>query len=1834
MKDKSANKIVSGLNTDVSPQDQPEGTYRFGLNAMRESKDGDMGSRTNEGSNTECYELPEDYVPIGSVYMTNGSQAIFLVSRDGTRNEIGVTDQDCNYTTHINTSSEVLNLRVNHQVDATYRLRRGCEDTIYFVDGLNKPRYYNFSKPKDFQDSNGNWVEEKFELIKVVRNRPSFLKFEVQERGNLPPGSYNFAIQFLDEDLNPTEWITTSETIIIYNDRFNSKSFPEIRGSTNKITDYQNYGHTSKSIRMEMSIDDKEFPYYRIAVLESNTGSGHITRVLYSDEISTSVKVFEYSGGNMLIEGTEEEIKQFTNIISSANHIEQIENQLVLSEITGNTINFCKLQKYASQIQSELILEEVILDDISEINNPKRATKHIEKMGHTPGEIYPFGIVYVFEDGSETPEFHIPGRNSTHKSKMSANNKLENTYYDESGNCDINYWGVDGQGDPLLGENVRHHRFPTRGEIGEPLFRRVGKEEEIEKTVNAAYLKISGTPHIDWYDVNHYAIYKVVYWINGQEHSKDIHIYPSTYQDGEMYLIDTVPTYDDWDSPFFQYDIELYDPVDPDLTLELIFEDIPAPPDYYDDFVYKTRIFGINFFNIITPSIEDTDGKKIIGYYIVRGERTEENKTILDSGILLPLVEQAPGSKLKYVAHGFTNPNIDGDRIKKDMFALVYPHHKFKNTEYTSISEIIEEGEFVPERIHTIKSITKDVQPGTSYDPEYHKKKSKDTNGYELHIGIRDTLYEFSPSNEVFADSSTIKDIFHLDALFSHKVVDYEGNDKEVFNLSSDNKIAIVQLSEPKILNHRRAKFVTLKRNLTDPYSAFRYMPYFRQSSLQPIFYGGTTDHTVFNGDSYISPLRYTSTVYYDTRPANRDTKSGIWRYIIGGLAIIIGSILIETGPIGIAIIAFGVSQIATGIKIDQISKVYQELYEEGLRETLEDDDAKPMFDRDLKDDTIQWFMDVASNFWMESTINANWRVGSNKGITDFLPAPTRHERENLIQYGIDKLTIADFDQEEGRLYQGFAKAEIYEVNLDYERRERQKLHFPLPPEYNCCSKCIEYFPHRTMWSQRSFQEEKTDNYKTFLPNNYRDIEGNTGKITDIFTMQNNFYIHTEEGLWHLPQNIQERITDQIVSFLGTGEFFSLPPRRIVDDATGNSAGTRHKWATRKTPYGVFFVSDKQGIVYQFDGNSLNPISSVGMFNWAKNNIPINADTDYYQRNRLPFPMSNNPSHSFGTGYISTYDSRHENIIFSKRDYIIDENFNGKRPFVLCGESDHLRVFPLFHYIKEFRENLGWKYEGIKDCKMVFSRNIQVPKTIIEYKGLTNDTDIFVYIDSSGVLGEETSPCFTKVKQAVLAWYGQFVSSNPGWSGNIYIRSDSSGRPLDLIKLIESVDYHYNTQDKDVLYINFTSKAYPMYHNDWDGSNINTFTLAGNPNQDFIDDVDEFQTRVQNFKSFRTILYPLALGEDSCQSNFDFRTESQMYILNMLAAWAGINLSVEEFDEMFIDPNPEFTQEEWNKFKLEITNNVTTNYSAFPALRTLSVMGQWNRSIDTLNTYQVVTDLNNILQSLEEGVEVVKMFDEVEYSYVDSVPLENPKFFNASWTLSYSLRDKAWLTFHSYLPRFFMNIPENFFSWTTGSKYLWKHNSKTRNLEFYGDRYPFIVEFVSTSNPFITKIWEYFEFITEAKRYDPEIKDYVDERFITFNKGLFYNSRQISGVLDLVVKDTKDRSEEYMMQQVHNFDNDTIIIDKNELNWSFNDLRDYRDNYSEPMFKSSFKDLQDNYFIDKKVNDNVINKNKDWFELESFRDKYLVVRLIFDNFDPYIKLLFNISVSNESYSPR
>ncbi|MDB4285890.1 hypothetical protein N9933_01150 [bacterium] len=1508
------NRIYKGLNKDHSLQDQPKETYSFALNTTAETQAGDIGFLSNEESNEICFVLPTSFVPIGKIYIGKGQTAIFLTKDDNTEAIIGIQDDSCNFTIHVQTD---LNFNRNSPIDATYRLRRGCERVIYFTDNLNKPRIYNFDQPDDFKTL-GVWDASKFSLTKTYASIPEFDSITVENSGELEPGSYNFGVQYLDADLNPTEFMTTSDTVIIYHDNLTSKDYPYVRGSgsIDKKTIYSNFDKTNKSIRVELSNFDIAYPYYRIAIIEATAGTGRVSRVVYSKETPIEISTFIYSGQEGYVKGTVEEVQAYGYQIERARHILQLENKLVLMDTEGADVNFCDLQQFASKIKADLVLKSVDLNNGTSVNNPKRGNYHNESIGYQPGEIYAFGIYYIFDDNSISPVYHIPGRNSTTASTMSLDNaSVSDVYVDTHGCQDL--WGTDYTGLNLTGQPIRHHRFPLRTEVLEPLVTEIPGSGLVTKY--ELIVSIQGKLAVAWptgQDIDVRVSYTIDTGSGPVAYTKNFMLLNGDYDPGPGFsgdvLIDTAIN----PSVILFTQIEEYDTVGGSYVafgttsgltetiqpIKTIVSDIGVPQ-------FTSNIMGIEFSNILLPTIS---GKTVIGYQVVRAKRDEGDKTVLDNGVLVPMLDEASGI---FCSHGHLFPT--NGILKEDIFALIHPEHKFNGREYTGVTDYIKEGRFFATAKSTASIIAEDVQPGTSYDSSRHKKRERDTDGYSFHGMTRNSnLTYFGSPTGSFADETEIEDIFYLDALFGKTVVDVNLDRKDVYNLSGDNRIGIVQLNKSVTSGvEDNLTYVVMKRDLSNPYTDFLTRPYYTETNNPKYFSVGTETVEIFNGDSYISSMRYTSTMHYDISLKFRGSKTSLWNHVLGVLSIIVGAVLTVVGVVtggavsalGIAVIGFGASQISAGLEKDQVRRIYTDLYEQGLNNTVDDDDTEDQFgavytSTDQDDDEIQMLCDTATNIWFESGVNMNWRNGATEGITDFLDSPGSYIEKELLSYLLEKATNIDTSADTGRAYQGYSKAEIYDLNKDYTRRNWEKLYYHLPLEYDCCSDCREDFPHRVHVSETSFQEELSDNFRVFLPNNYIDIEGETGVITNGFKIQDNLYIHTEEALWHLPKTFQERVTGDIVSFIGTGSFFSVPPRKILDGDTGHSAGSQHKWGTVKTPHGVFFPSERQRIFYKFDGNKLENLSNKGLFSWSKENMEVTIDKQFFEIRGVDYELRDNTTSLSGSGYISVYDSRKERVIFTKKDYVL-----------------------------------------------VVSGNIS--------------------------------------------------------------------------------------------------------------------TLQDN-----------------------------------------------------------------------------------------------------------------------------------------------------------------------SFTISYSLKTGTWTSFHSYMPEFYIQTPEHFYSWGNLAKdEIWRHGVKGNYQTFYGTLRPYIVEYVSMKNPLQTKVWNDITFLTEAKKYNAVLNYFGDENDTTFNKAILYNASQCSGELTLTVKNTKAPTDHYLLSQIINLVN-IIPIDRSERNWKMNDMRDIRIDYTVPIFDAALGARQP-YFIDKVLNTSSMDSEKDWTQLELFRDKFLVIRLIFDNLAD-TQLTLNYSVENETPSIR
>lgn len=224
---------------------------------------------------------------------------------------------------------------------------------------------------------------------------------------------------------------------------------------------------------------------------------------------------------------------------------------------------------------------------------------------------------------------------------------------------------------------------------------------------------------------------------------------------------------------------------------------------------------------------------------------------------------------------------------------------------------------------------------------------------------------------------------------------------------------------------------------------------------------------------------------------------------------------------------------------------------------------------------------------------------------------------------------------------------EYYKYNSDYDIRSLELIKIPLSNNFDYCSQCVGSFPHRIIFSPKSFDEESFDLYRVSYTNDYIDLPGHTGAITGIKYLNNQLLVHTENTTYILQPNPQQIQTDQNTAYIGTGDFLSVPPIELVPVNIGY-AGCQNKQHQVDTPYGHCWLDQKRGEVFKFD-NKLDKLT-VGLEQWLREYLPSELQNNYYQVYEEDYPIKVT-THKDGIGCVLYYDPRFKRLIISKTEY-------------------------------------------------------------------------------------------------------------------------------------------------------------------------------------------------------------------------------------------------------------------------------------------------------------------------------------------------------------------------------------------------------------------------------------------------------------------------------------------------------------------------------------------------------------------------------------------------------
>jgi hypothetical protein len=174
----------------------------------------------------------------------------------------------------------------------------------------------------------------------------------------------------------------------------------------------------------------------------------------------------------------------------------------------------------------------------------------------------------------------------------------------------------------------------------------------------------------------------------------------------------------------------------------------------------------------------------------------------------------------------------------------------------------------------------------------------------------------------------------------------------------------------------------------------------------------------------------------------------------------------------------------------------------------------------------------------------------------------------------------------------------------------------------------------------------------------------------------------------------------------------------------------------------------------------------------------------------------------------------------------------------------------------------------------------------------------------------------------------------------------------------------------------------------------------------------------------------------------------------------------------------------------------------------------------------------------------------------DEVSLGDSRYFcNKSWTLSYNFLTESWVSFHSFLPNYYVDNVEFIQSGLNAElSSLWSHNLTNKSYQvYYGELQPFTIETISSPMAY-NGVLNSIDYVCDVIRYHNSY-DAFHTTGVTFNKAMVYNDHQHSGQLEMHVRNENDMMQSISFPKTENNKISILVTNTNGI-WNFNQFWD------------------------------------------------------------------------------
>ena len=1718
------NSFTKGMAKDPNETYIGEGVWTHARNLVNNSHDGQIGVVGNEPSNKFCVDLP--FTLIGCIQLADNQWAMFTT--DNINSEIGIfNDLTCTYTQLVRNAC--LNFNTKHLITGASRRTFDCSEKVYWSDGNNPDRVLDITNipwKQTCTDDNGisitnppgvwpagapigcitctDTTELNCEQLRLapLLTVPCLTLEKATGSGTLINGTYQVAVAYMINEIKVTDYLVISNPVSIF--------------------DHSGVGG---AINLTVSNTDPDFTEMEVVVISivnSQTVAKQLgvysTRqsVIYIDNLDPSLVTVSIAS-----------LPLITPAIEKSDGIFPLHNYLLrVGTYTKPDFNY--------QPQANRIIAKWQSVEYPEDYYHKAGIN----VGYMRDEVYSFFIRWIYNTGDRSASYHIPGRPFNYNGINDANwqttntatiTSSPNTVLPDGGILNatglMGYWessekypddnsivwnqpGNAGGQFNLCGKNIRHHKFP-------------------DNTLNNHFVNNGGSIRVLGVtfenitkpkDINGNIITSIVGYeiLRGSREGQK-----SIIAKG---IINNIKQYD-------IIDANTNNPTGQTALMQNYpYNDISSGDPFYNGNVNMTALNNyVSFHSPETtfqnPYLGDVDLRiygsvngTMSGVYENSYKHPEfkilgQRSTDVVNGFALTI-------SILHVASAFLGGSpitiegtaempyrmtlgIDPGSIPDNFGLALYFTRIFANGVTSAIYYGLIGNKLNAQKLaELVTAIVGTEQYACQFNSHgYYNTFTPNTTT----ISVDD--YGYIKNNVQSFNSKTVNNLYRD----PYVILKTSSN---VPNAGLDNSLGILGLSGERVDRSISSNYGALKANFASQYGQIDSI---RQIPITSCVYKYNEIPILFGGDTYIN--RYTEKNQYlffndwlIDQPQDYTYNYKYYQNVIGTKYWVDNRKIYTSENGNYTYGSNGLPNFSPNNVLFIRPRLNYSLVQRDSSTNLLFDIGGPSNDSGsgwkVEPGNFYLFCNGVKDFFVESEINVGYRDWEEEiskrfydpyGFTDL----TGMFRSDLIKYSSGYYKY-DYSLSVSKMYNQFISwGQVLSRSFDPQ----------------VAATCYAYYPRRIQYSLPQQEELKRDNWQSFLVNNYKDMPDKITCVKPINKTGALIMLDKQSPIQIMGVDSLQTDTGVKVT-IGDGGLFSQPLQSLVNsDQIYEYGSCQSRWGITATPQGVFYVSQDQGKIFVYTGQ-LEEISRTNMKWWFSRYLPLKLKT-YFPN----FDLDDNPV--IGAGITTVYDNINEVVYFSKKDYI---------PL-----RDDMLYSPGFGF-----------YLALEEVTLNDNRRLTL-----------ECPEGYEYINGECQLVTNLDP-FSTPTSYPLANYGE-------------VRYGQYGTALyDLGYTSNGVGTYTNIGMVNSFWINPT------------GEPVNTIIKASDSLSVVPDDTIVFNVYLNDVPVNK--IYYIAL----CSYNTDYSTA----ITNFKVTLNDTVLINPDFDAMVADNRLDGIANEVGSsylhiypIQIRVPNNTLTLEGSFEGFGAMVIDNTQFEilqatSFDDLNilfTTETKNEFRLVEYSCTEGSDLVYTYgveepvcrlietQELEYNTIEVQPpneipkipitLCDPAYFeDASWTISYDVKNKQWLSFHDWHPSFMLPSKRHFLTTNNlcngAGTSLWRHNDRWDSFcNFYNNYYPFEIEY-GVSTGMTTTTLRSVEYYLEAYKYSTNGQDKFHVLDYNFDAAIVYNSEQISGLLNLNLK-SKSNPFMYLNYPIASgFGYTDILFSKEEQKYRFDQFND------------------------------------------------------------------------------